>query len=447
MSTAPIALRTKREIADHRVRSTYDSLVRPDGMVHRTVFTDPAIFDMEMKKVFGGTWVFLVHETEIPKADDFKCINIGRRPVIVCRTASGELRALLNRCTHRGTAVCAEAQGNADRFQCPYHGWVFANTGELRTVTFADGYGPEFDKAAHNLGRFPRVESYRGYVFGSLNADVEPLLDWIGPSREIIDWSIDVFNTPGARAVKYGSMTFGGNWKLQSDNNGDMYHVPFTHRSVGQMTNERHGSGKSLDHFRGDKSPMSVKYFGHGHKLIDQRPSIDSPWERARPVPGREAYAATLEERLGYEEARKYLDMTGRAGINLILYPNLLITGGGVFNVYEPVSVDKTIVHMYGVSFDDAPAEVNVLKSRFLEDFVGFGNRDDNEIFERIQQSLTNVPEMEWVDYSKGLGTDREVVNADGSISGNISDETGIRGSYAYWKELMRRDVEPRAVI
>jgi hypothetical protein len=102
---------------------------------------------------------------------------------------------------------------------------------------------------------------------------------------------------------------------------------------------------------------------------------------------------------------------------------------------------------MYGVSFDDAPAEVNILKSRFLEDFVGFGNRDDNEIFERIQQSLTNVPEMEWVDFSRGLGTDREVINADGSISGNISDETGIRGSYEYWKELMQRDVEPRVVI
>jgi len=39
------------------------------------------------------------------------------------------------------------------------------------------------------------------------------------------------------------------------------------------------------------------------------------------------------------------------------MYPNLLITGAGVFNVYEPVAVDKTIVHMYGVSFDDAPPE------------------------------------------------------------------------------------------
>ena len=400
-----------------------------------------------MLKVFGGTWVFLLHETEIPQLNDFKCVNIGRRPVIVTRTQSGEIRALMNRCTHRGTVLCVEPQGNAKRFQCAYHGWAFGNTGELQSVTFADGYGPGFDKAAHNLGRFPRVESYRGYVFGSLDPGVAALDEWIGPAAELIDWSIDKLNTPGARVVRSSSMVFNANWKLQNDNNGDMYHVPFTHRSVGDMTKTRHGAGKGLDHFRGDKTPMFVRYYGHGHKLIDQRPGIASVWDRARPVPGREAYAAALESRFGAAKAREYLDMTGRAGINLVLYPNLIISGAGSFNVYQPVAVDKTVVHSYGVVLDDAPPEVNALKSRFLEDFAGFGYRDDNEIFERIQQGLGTIPEMEWVDFSKGLGTSREVTGADGVVTGNVSDETGIRGAYSYWKELMGRDFKPEVFV
>jgi len=90
---------------------------------------------------------------------------------------------------------------------------------------------------------------------------------------------------------------------------------------------------------------------------------------------------------------------------------------------------------------------VNALKARFLEDFAAFGNRDDNEVFERIQSSLANIPEMEWLDFSKGLGTARETVGADGSVTGNVSDETGIRGSYGYWKTLMQSDVRPRALI
>jgi phenylpropionate dioxygenase-like ring-hydroxylating dioxygenase large terminal subunit len=425
----------------------YDGLVRPDGMVHRTLFTDPAIFDHEMVRIFAGTWVFLLHETEIPNGDDFKCVNIGRRSVIVTRTAEGEVRALLNRCTHRGTTVCIEPCGNAKRFQCAYHGWTFANSGELLTVTFADGYGPGFDKAAHNLGRFPRVESYRGYVFASLNADVEPLMEWIGPARDILDASIDKLDGRGARVVRSSTMVYQGNWKLQSDNNGDMYHVPFTHKSIGAMTEQRHGPGKALDHFRGDRTPMYVAYYGHGHKVIDQRPSIDSVWDRARPVPGRESYAAALEAQFGKDKAREYLELTGRAGINLVLYPNLIIAGGGSFNVYEPVAVDRTIVHSYGVLLDNVPPEVNTLKTRFLEDFPGFGYRDDNEVFERIQQALTTIPEMEWLDFSKGLGTDRETTAADGSVTGNVSDETGIRGAYFWWKELMSRDVRPRPLI
>ena len=104
------------------------------------------------------------------------------------------------------------------------------------------------------------------------------------------------------------------------------------------------------------------------------------------------------------------------------------------------------IVHCYGVVLEDAPPQVNALKSRFLEDFAGFGYRDDNEIFERIQHSLTTIPEMEWVDFSKGLGTDREVYGADGAITGAVSDETGIRGAYFHWQELMNRDVRPCVV-
>ncbi len=447
MSSIPQARADARPSVVRDTANRYDALVRPDGWVHRRLFTDPAIFDEEMVKIFGGSWVFLLHETEISRVDDFKCVTVGRRPVIVTRTATGEIRALLNRCTHRGTMVCVEPQGNAKRFQCAYHGWTFGNTGELLTVTFPDGYGPGFDKAAHNLGRFPRVESYRGYVFGSLNPEVESLQEWLGPAREMLDWSIDQLEACGARVVPSSSMVYHGNWKLQNDNNGDMYHVPFTHKSIAVMTQERHGAGKALDHFRGDKTPMYVKYYGHGHKLIDQRAGIGSAWERARPVPGRESYAAALEAHIGAERARQYLELTGRAGINLVLYPNLIVAGAGSFNVYEPVAVDRTIVRSYGVSFDELPPEVNALKSRFLEDFAGFGYRDDNEIFERIQQALTAVPEMEWLDFSKGLGTGREVVEADGSVRGNVSDETGIRGSYFYWKELMGREPRARALI
>src|SRR5262245_58284096 len=106
----------------------WDDLVR-EGRVHRLVYTDPAIFDAEMTQIFGGTWVYLAHESQIPNPNDYITARLGLRPLIMVRDDTGKIRALYNRCTHRGTALCRFERGNAKFFQCPYHGWNFSNTG------------------------------------------------------------------------------------------------------------------------------------------------------------------------------------------------------------------------------------------------------------------------------------------------------------------------------
>ena len=61
-------------------------------------------------------------------------------PVYVYRFADGAFKALLMRCTHQGT----ELQAFGDKLQCPAHGSVFDNQGEVTN-------GP----ASHNLREFP----------------------------------------------------------------------------------------------------------------------------------------------------------------------------------------------------------------------------------------------------------------------------------------------------
>ncbi|MHB1886968.1 MAG: aromatic ring-hydroxylating oxygenase subunit alpha [Acidimicrobiales bacterium] len=399
------------------------------------------IFEDEMIRIFGGTWVYLLHESEIPAPFDFQTRRVGRRPVIVTRGEEGEINVLLNRCTHRGTLLCPLEAGNAKRFQCAYHGWTFANSGDLTGITYPDGYRSDFPRDNYNLGRAPRVESYRGFVFCSFNPDVESVEEWMGPAKSIFDWAVNrAGGDANIRMVKASTMSYHGNWKLQNDNNGDMYHVPFTHRSTLTMTRERHGAGKSLDHFKGDQSPMSVRDLGNGHKMIDQRPAITSVWDRARPIPGSETQAEQLIARIGESRARQYLEYVGRSGINLVLYPNIVVDGGDgslVWRVYEPITPALTEVHSYIAELAQAPREVNTLRMRFAEDFSNVGNRDDFEIFERIQEALTTVDCLEWIDVSRGYATSRELQQTDGSVSGNISDETGICASYRQWRSLM----------
>jgi phenylpropionate dioxygenase-like ring-hydroxylating dioxygenase large terminal subunit len=404
------------------------------------VYTDPAIFATEMQKVFGGSWVFLLHEAEIPEPNDFKVVTVGRRPTIVTRTSGAKIAAILNRCTHRGSPVCTAESGKAKTFICPYHNWTFNNAGDLISVPFPDGYGTAFDLKSRHLGRFPRVESYRGFVFGCLNADVEPLVQWLGAAREIIDWAVDkdTIGPNGVRVVKGAQMVFRGNWKHQNDNNADGYHTPFLHKSMNTMNRERHGGGKWLSHVS-DNTPMICQYLGNGHKLGDHRVAVRSAWDQARPMPGRETHGEAIAEKAGKDCASKYLDLTGRSGINLVIYPNLLLLGHGCFAVYEPVDVALTNVRYYTTLLNDAPEELNTLRVRFEEDFNNVGARDDLAIMEMVQDVLTTIPEMEWLDLSRGMM--RQTIDSRGVITSNKTDDTAIRGSYDHWKTLMNREV------
>jgi phenylpropionate dioxygenase-like ring-hydroxylating dioxygenase large terminal subunit len=423
-----------------------DALVFPEAFpdrIHRRLFTDPVIFEAEMSKIFAGVWVYLTHESLIPNENDFvTTTNMGGRAIIVARGRDGAIQALFNRCTHRGATLCMAERGTAASFMCPYHGWTFRNDGALLGTPMIGGYGPSFDKTTRGLGRVPRVASYRGLVFGTLNPKMPSLADWLGPAAEYLDYFID--RAPSKQLdLSHGVVhwRYPGNWKLFWDNNADAYHVNLTHRSLQQMSTQRHGTGKSLTHFeRGpDDTEMCVKYLGHGHKLIDQRPGMGSRWSRQRPVPGRETEAKRLIERLGAEAAETHLESAAYGGINLSLFPNVAISLSDVA-INEPLSVGESVIHRFTTVPADAPEEVKRLRLRTGEDMPAFGSPDDVEMFARVQRGLTSCPEVEWVDMSRGI--DREFIDTAGCPTGKVTDETGPRGAYAEWKRVMSDEIE-----
>src|SRR5688572_16758862 len=79
-------------------------LVLEDRVAGR-MYTDPTIFELEMTKIFERTWVWVAHESELPKAGSFKTTTVGRQPVIVARDRKGNINTMLNRCRHRGASV------------------------------------------------------------------------------------------------------------------------------------------------------------------------------------------------------------------------------------------------------------------------------------------------------------------------------------------------------
>ena len=39
--------------------------------VARDIFTDPALFELEMRHIFEGNWIYLAHESQIPNDNDY----------------------------------------------------------------------------------------------------------------------------------------------------------------------------------------------------------------------------------------------------------------------------------------------------------------------------------------------------------------------------------------
>ncbi len=159
---------------------------------------------------------------------------------------------------------------------CPFHGWTFRNDGTLLKVKDPDGAGyPGIVRrqrfAQHDQGR-ARFDSYRGFLFGSLNPDVLTLAEHLGDTTTVIDMLVD--QSPDGLEVLRGSSTYtyDGNWKVQAENGADGYHVTATHwnyaaTTVRRSTGESKNDTKALDAGGWGKS-------GGGYWSYPERPPV-----------------------------------------------------------------------------------------------------------------------------------------------------------------------------
>ncbi|HEV7679836.1 MAG TPA: Rieske 2Fe-2S domain-containing protein [Candidatus Dormibacteraeota bacterium] len=417
----------------------YDQLVQR-SRVHRSVYVDGDIFAEEMRKIFGAVWTYLGHESEIPEANDFKATRLGLRPVLLTRAQDGSIHALLNRCMHRGTVVCTAASGNARSFTCSYHGWTYSNTGKLTGVPFPGGTGPDFDRSELSLLALPQVESYRGFIFGVLDAKAPSLREYLGPAAALLDeWigggrSRRLVLRHGARRIAANA-----NWKLYLDGAADGLHPLFTHRSFIELCSSRYRPGLFLSEFRRDPddSEMYSQIMPNGHQYLDQRPSMTpTRWSAARPMPGMEHGVERIRATHG-ERADAVLEQAAFAGMNIFIFPNLSLVDNNI-GVIQPVAANRTEIHWYPVTLSDQLDETLALRMRNGEDSDNFVNVDDVENWERAQEGLENVPEAEWLHTGRGIGTSEPYDESQGVATVAITNEEPMRAYQQVWKRLMQ---------
>jgi len=386
-------------------RYVVDDPARGVFHVHREIFHDPAIFELEMAAIFEGTWIFVALESQVPRPFDFFCATIGRQPIILIRDAAGALHGLFNSCRHKGSRVCHTETGSAELLICPYHAWSYAPDGTNRSIKDARHAhaGAAFADEDHDLQRVPRLASYRGMVFASLNPDVPPLEDWLGDMRVLIDLVMDQGEhgmelVPGRTVYSYGA-----NWKLQTENGMDPYHLTSTHPSFIEIVSRRQDEARDLAAIRSRDFNKSLEArsgcftFPHGHSCV----WTENPAPEQKPLyEGLDA----LRRRVGEFRAQWMLNLR-----NLTLYPSVQLADSEslLLRVIRPLAVDRTEMRLYCMGpVGEAPA-ARARRIRQHEDFFnvsGLATPDDTTVYEDCQHGFKARAIAYHQGYARGTG-------------------------------------------
>jgi phenylpropionate dioxygenase-like ring-hydroxylating dioxygenase large terminal subunit len=420
-------------------------LVRP-GSVHRRVYTDPAIFELEQQRIFERAWLYVGHASQVPRTGDFFATEMAGQPVVMVRHSDGTIRVLFNRCGHRGARVVAIRQGHIESFVCAYHSWIYDTDGRLRHVPIHEGKrAGDFDIAdpCFSMRSVPRVDVYRGFVFASLAKEGPELRDYLGGVLVRIDEMVD--RAPEDELEIAGGclqLVQNSNWKIYLENIHDGLHPMSVHRSSVDASRRRAREPANTSPFAlnviaaNNQNPeqmdrLSVSTFEWGHSYMSgfRNPRGEDDVFKS--------YVKALEVRKGAKRAEEILAINCH---NAVFYPNASVQPSFLqMRVIFPVAVDRTRIEIWSFKLKGAPEalfERTITYANIVHAPSSLIRPDDIEAYERVQSGL-RADAGDWVSHHRDL--DRDEIVGDGRRATALSD-LPMRNQYRAWSRFMERE-------
>ncbi|MEM9256205.1 MAG: Rieske 2Fe-2S domain-containing protein [Pseudomonadota bacterium] len=416
------------------------ALVSDDASrISRRCWSDPAVYELEKRGIFGRCWLFLGHESQIRNPGDYVQAYMCETPIILARGEDGGVHASVNSCTHRGLPVCRSDHGNTKRFVCPYHNWSYTVSGDLVAIPQESEVAVKPDKSQLGLKRVPRVESWRGMIFGSFDPQIESLEDYLGDMRFYLDAFFERFPDGVEFVGAPHRWLLNANWKLPVENQlGDVNHGAFLHSAI--IPREAQDAIEELGY-----SVVTTPGHGATFRLMPPETPVDEvAWgmEGMGAIFGGEEVAAYLRE-VQARAAERVGDLRARMkGLTYGVYPNLsFLWSNTSFKVSHPRGPGKVEYWSWAVVPADAPASIKkVLRTNYSSFFgpAGILEQEDSEAWmQQFKGSNIDFADDHPYFYGLGLGEEQPHPDMPGLVS-VTANEFYARHFFSRW----RRDLE-----
>ncbi|WOQ16268.1 aromatic ring-hydroxylating dioxygenase subunit alpha [Raineyella sp. W15-4] len=433
---SPAIVDGKRRWSDEEIAGLIDETT---GRLDPRIYTDEALYEQELERVFGRSWLLMGHESQIPKAGDFMTQYMGEDPVVVVRQKNGGIRVFLNQCRHRGMRICRADAGNAKSFMCSYHGWAYDNGGNLVSVPFEEQSFPNLKKEEWGPMQ-ARVETYKGLIFANWDQDAPDLDTYLGEAKFYMDHMLD--RTEAGTEVIAGvqKWVIPCNWKFAAEQfASDMYHAGTTSHLSGII------AGLPDDMELTDLAPPTeglqyrAPWGGHGSGFFIgdpnllyaiMGPKIVDYWTQG-------PAAEKASERLGSIERGTRLMVQ-----HMTVFPTCsFLPGINTIRSWHPRGPHEIEVWAFTLVDADAPEEIKEeYRRQTLRTFSAGGvfEQDDGENWVEIQHVLRGHKARSMpFNAQMGLGqTDSDNPTYPGTMSYVYSEESA-RGLYAQWARMM----------
>lgn len=423
------------------------ALVEPDR-VHRDVYLNEELFALEQQRLFGRSWVFVGHGSQVPHPGDYVTSEIAGTPVVLVRQADGSPRVLTNRCAHKGAMIVSAPSGNVGRaFRCPYHSWSYRLDGSLLAVPMREGYEGTRMRECETGAGLHRIASaeHRGFVFARLAEDGPSLQDYFGTVLSCIDAMAD--RSPLGELEVAGACLrniIRCNWKIYLENINDAVHANVTHEAAASAA-ETVWSARSPEAARpmvieqlapfasGNDfmEKMGGRVFANGHSILGVNVSIHSDYSA---ISEYAAYEAAMHAAYGVERAKRVLSWSPQ---NAMLYPSIAIKAAPqTMRVIRPLGPARTLVETWTFRLKGAPEallERTQLYNRLVFSPMSIVAHDDVHVFESIQRALRACGN-EWVSLHRGFDA-AELGATDLTVGG--TNEVLMRNQYRAWVKAL----------